>query len=131
MYFVYLKSVYSFSLRDKRYFWNGKPHGVAISPVLHGSPSTRPWSVITPDVSSPRAPRGPGGPGTNQDCPEMAVAHRSGSLLGAREEWPGFQSEADSGWCSELSSHPPELDSVAHAHWKSLSAKGFRRSEEG
>ena len=51
-----------------------------------------------------------------------------------REEWIGFQSEADSassGLSSQLCGQPSQVDSVAHLLWKSLSAKGFRRSEEG
>lgn len=46
----------------------------------------------------------------------------------------GFQSEADSaisGLSIQLCSQSSQVDSVAHLLWKSLSEKGFKRSEEG
>lgn len=101
---------------------------------------SRLWSMINPHMSRPRASGGLGWLCTNQDCPEMAAAYGSSSLLGAKlrasqgRSGTGFQSEDDSaisGLSIQLCSQSSQVDSVAHLLWKSLSEKGFKRSEEG
>lgn len=91
-------------------------------------------------MSKPRASGDLGWLCTNQDCPEMAAAYGFGSLLGAKlrdfqaRSRTGFRSEANSaisGLSIQLCSQPSQVDSVDHLLWKSLSEKGFKRSEEG